>query len=310
MQNLLYVVALSLLAGCATPAFQTEALLKRKGDIPRLSMIETVPFILQKKNHCGPASLAMILKHQKKNVNISELTEQMYTPVAKGTYQSDMVSSARRQSMMVLPVNSLESLLKEIAAGNPVLVFQNLGLQNLPKWHYAVALGYDLNKTQIILHSGPKKKLKLDLRVFEHTWTLAKSWGIVVLPPGKLSSTAKEIDHAEAAAGLELLEKFDDAEKAYISILKKWPTSLSAHIGMGNIRYSQQKFSEAVIYLTAATIKHPDSAVAWHNLAHAQGAARMFKDAGLSSSRAISLTESREVEIYRKSLKAFLPMGN
>lgn len=303
--SILIMVAL-LLTGCATRKFQTDDIVSSRGSLPQASRVSDVEFIKQKQNHCGPASLAMLMSHAKKKVDVDLLASQMYTPLKEGTFQTDLISAARRQGMMAMPVTSIESLLKEIAAGNPVLVFQNLGLKKLPKWHYAVATGYNLKKPEVILHSGPDKNLKMNMRVFEHTWALADYWGLVVLPPGKLSATAGELDHMQSAVGLEQIKKFDEAEQAYLSILERWPFSLSALIGMGNIRYEQMRFSEAVIYLTAASIKHPQSSIAWHNLALAQGAARLHREASESSKKAISLVGTDKASSFKESLKEYL----
>lgn len=305
--KLLFITLVALLfTSCATRSFQIDSIKASKLGIPKSAKISDVEFIQQKENHCGPASLAMVLSHHKKHTPVDELASQMFTPLKEGTFQTDLISATRRQGMMTVPVNSVENLLKEIAAGNPVVVFQNLGLKKLPKWHYAVATGYNLKNETMTLHSGSEKNMKLDVRVFEHTWSLANYWGIVVLPPGKLSQTATELDHMQSAVGLEQLKKFDEAEKAYLSILQKWPFSLSALIGMGNIRFSQSRYSEAVIFLTAATIKHPESSIAWHNLALAQGAASMLSQAQNSSQKAISLVETHKAETFRKSLKDYL----
>ncbi len=306
MKILLLGLVAILTSSCATRTFQTDRIVHSKLGIPRAHRINDVSFIKQKENHCGPASLAMMLSHHKKMIPVQELASQMYTPLKQGTFQTDLISATRRQGMMALPVNSMENLLKELAAGNPVLVFQNLGMKKIPKWHYAVATGYDLKTPDLILHTGPYKNYKTDMRLFEYTWALGDFWGLVVLPPGQLSKTASELDHMQAAVGLEQLEKFDEVEKAYLSILERWPDSLSALIGMGNIRYSQARYSEAVIYLTAATIKHPASSTAWHNLALAQGSARMYKEAMKSSLKAISLVETNKVKAFQESLKDYL----
>lgn len=303
---LLALVVTFLLAGCATRANQTDKLLQGNKTLPSSYRIEDVPFIKQKTNHCGPASLAMILDYHQRKVSLDELTSQMYTPLKEGTFQTDLITTARRQGMMVLPVSDVRSLLTEISQGNPVLVFQNLGLEKFPKWHFAVAFGYDLENAHILLHSGPKKHLSIDLRVFEHSWELAEFWGIVVLKPGQLSATADELAHVSSAASLERLGKYHEAEKSYLSIIQKWPTSLSAHMGLGNIHYAQNKYNEAVIYLTAATIKHPTSAMAWHNLALAQGAAQMIQEAYNSSRKALALVGPNELKTYEESLKDFL----
>ena len=68
----------------------------------------------------------------------------VYTPGREGTLASDMIAAARRNGRVAVPVTSLPALLAELAAGNPVIVFQNLGLGFVPRWHYAVAFGYDL----------------------------------------------------------------------------------------------------------------------------------------------------------------------
>lgn len=302
----LFLVLVFLITGCASRSYQTEALLKERESLPIKSRVADVPFIRQKKNHCGPATLAMILQHQKKNTDVNVLASQMMTPLKNGTFQTDMISSARRNGMLAIEVNNLKNLLKEIADGNPVIVFQNLGLEKVPKWHYALATGYNLKKPEIILHSGDKQNLKMDLRVFEHTWRLAEFWGLLILNPGELSSTANDLSHTSAAAGLEALDNLEAAEISYLSILERWPSSLAAHIGMGNIRYRQGRFSEAVVYLKAATIKHPSSSIAWHNLAIAQGASRMFKDAAISSKKALSLVSSDQKTKYEESLREWM----
>ena len=306
MNFLVSVLVAMLFTGCASRTFQTDSIVHSKLGIPKASRIHDVPFIKQKENYCGPASLAMLLRHRNMSVPVDELASQMYTPLKEGTFQTDIISATRRQAMMALPVNSVENLLKELAAGNPVLVFQNLGLKKIPKWHYAVATGYDLKRPAIILHSGANKNHKTDMRVFEHSWSLGNYWAITVLSPGKLSVTASELDHMQAAVGLEQLKKFDEAEKAYLSILERWPFSLSALIGMGNVRFTQARYSEAVIYLMAATIKHPNSSTAWHNLALAQGAAKMLREATLSSLKAISLVDFHNEKTFRESLKDYL----
>lgn len=306
MKFVFLILVAILFTGCATRILQTDSINHSRLGIPKASKISSVPFIKQKENHCGPASLAMLLNHRNVPVQVDALAQQMYTPLKAGTFQTDIISATRRQGMMPIQVNSVENLLKELAAGNPVLVFQNLGLKKIPKWHYAVATGYDLTKPDIILHTGADKNRRTDMRVFEHSWALGNYWAVTVLAPGKLSETGSELDHMQAAVGFEQLEKFDEAEKAYLSILEKWPFSLSALIGMGNIRYSQARYSEAVIYLTAATIKHPNSSTAWHNLALAQGAARMLREASQSSNKAISLVDFHNEKTFRESLKDYL----
>lgn len=291
---------------CSIVSQQSDKILKNNNHLSQKTKIENVPFIQQSENHCGPASLAMILRHLNKNVTVEELVDEMYTPEKKGSFQTDVISSARRQGMMAIPIYGVDSLLKEIENGNPVLIFQNVGFEFFPRWHYSVAIGYDLNGPDIFLHTGNDKDSRTDLRVFERSWALAHYWGLVVLQPGQISITANELDHVMAASGLEQVGKKEESIKAYKSILEKWPKSLGALIGMGNIMYKNKKLRESIEYLEKATYYHPNSSIAWHNLATAQGSRGLKKQARKSSLMAINYADQENISAYRESLFKWL----
>lgn len=299
MKILLTLSVLILFGGCATRDYKFTG-------ISKSARVTHVPFVSQKKNFCGPATLTMAMNHRNKMITVDELGDQMMTPLPGGTYQTDMISASRRNGMMAIGVHSLQSLLKEVDSGNPVIVFQNLALEKMPKWHYALVTGYNLKEKSVILNSGNDKDLRMNLGVFDHTWSLGKYWGLVIMNPGELSATGSELQHMSAASGLEAVGRITEAEESYRSIINRWPDSLSARIGLANIHYNRKEFAEAVIYLKAATIKHPGSSIAWHNLAIAQKAARMQYDAVESSKKALSLADSSVKGQYEESLKDIL----
>lgn len=303
---LILLVAL-LLQGCATSP-KTDALLKDHAGIAENAKLKDVPFIKQSKNHCGPASLAMILEFNKRNVDLKELSSQMMTPAARGTYATDLVTAVRRQGMIAIRINDLKSLLTEVSAGNPVLVFQNMGFGFMPKWHYAVVVGHDLDGPDIILHSGKKKFKKMDMRFFERTWSMTDYWGIVVIAPGKLAASVSDLGHTLGISGLEQVKKLVEAKISYEAVLKKWPESLPALIGMGNVLYAKEEFPRSVRYLKKAALYHPNSGEVWHNLATAQGAAGQFADAKESALKALNLVEGIEKVHFKKSLAPFLSL--
>lgn len=296
MKLILFCV-LILFGGCATRKFDFSGVAKK-------ARVSNVPFYTQKKNYCGPATLAMAMNHRGRMITVDELAGEMMTP--EGTFQTDMIAASRRKGMMAVEVNSLNSLMKEVEKGNPVIVFQNLALEKLPRWHYALVTGYDLKKKEVILHSGNDKKQRTNIGIFDYTWSLGKYWGLVILNPGELSATGSELQHMSAASGLEAVGKISEAEASYSAIIQHWPDSLSARIGLANIHFNRGQYAEAVIYLKAATIKHPQSSIAWHNLAIAQKAARMQKEARESSQKALSLAGSDVKAQYQESLKEIL----
>ena len=304
--NHFFLTILSLIfISCSTTTPQTDKLMRSKS-FPKKAKIENVPFTQQDANHCGPATLKMVLDFKGKEVDLKELTSTTFTPGGNGTYQTDMMSAVRRQKMIPVSISTLRTLLTEIKSGNPVIVFENLGLKAIPKWHYAVVTGYDLNGPDIFLHSGSSKDLKIDMRLFERNWKLADFWGMVILSPGELSPTATDVDHIKGAAGLEQLKHFSEAEKSYKSLLTRQPESLLALIGMGNVEYEKKNYQAAAEYLSRATKAHPESAMAWHNLAEAQGMAGYKLNAEISAKRALELVDADQKENYKNSLKPWL----
>jgi tetratricopeptide (TPR) repeat protein len=205
-------------------------------------------------------------------VTVDELAREAYTPGMKGTLQQDLIGASRRHGMMAVPIEGLDALLREIAAGHPVIVFENLAFSWYTQWHYALVFGYDLARREVLMHSGPEANKHWDMAKFERSWEYSDHWGLVVLPPGELASTANELAHLNAAAGLEQAGQSEAAEKSYLGIVKKWPQSLGALIGLGNVTYQRGDARAAVRYLRLATRYHPDSLAASHNLAVAEGA--------------------------------------
>ncbi len=242
------------------------------GSIVEKTQITGVTFIRQSAGYCGPASLAMALNWAGSSVEVEDIQAQVYSQNQKGSLQGDMISASRRNGMMAVTIHGLTALLRELEAGHPVIIFENLGLSWIPQYHYAIVFGYDLKQRIFILHSGPDAFKTEDMAVFELSWHLADYWGLVVLPPGELAVSADELSHASAAASLENLGKMAEAEKAYFSILKKWPTSLSSLIGLGNVFYFKKDFKNSVFYLKKAIEVAPTSEAARHNLEIAQKA--------------------------------------
>lgn len=292
--------------GCATPAKQTQALLRDPQGLPTQKQIDNVPFIDQPAGYCGPATLTMVLRWAGQQAVLDEIAPEVYTPGMKGSLQMDMISASRRHGMMAVPIKGLPSLLQEVKEGHPVIIFENLGLSWAPQWHYAVVLGYDLPDQKIIMHSGHEAFKHWDMSHFERSWMLGDYWGLVVLPAGDLALSAGELANVSAAAGLEQSGQVSGAEKSYQAVLKQWPGSLAALIGLGNIAYSKKDFKQAVQFLVRATRAYPDAAAAWHNLAIAQSAAGMNAKAHASAQEALKLVATPLKASYQQSLRSLL----
>lgn len=260
------------LGGCAAllPPPQSAALTASPpGGLPTRVELEAVPFYPQTPFHCGPAALATVLQHAGfAQATPEALAEQVFLPAREGSLQLEMLASARRAG--ALPVRlpgELAALCAELAAGQPMVVLQNLGLAIAPRWHYAVPVGYDLGAREWVLRSGITRREQLGFDLFERTWARGGHWAFAAVPPGRLPSTAREADAVEAALGFERAAPLPANRAAvWTSLLARWPDNLAASIGLGNARAAQGEWGAAARAFEAAAAKH-DSAAAWHNLA-------------------------------------------
>jgi tetratricopeptide (TPR) repeat protein len=179
-----------------------------------------------------------------------------------------MVAAARRYQVVAAPLQPyVEDVLREVAAGNPVVVLQNLALSFAPQWHYAVVVGYDLDDGVVILRSGQYERLATKMSTFERTWARSDYWGLVTLPPERAPVTPTQSAYVEAAVALETKGYFAAARSAYQTALRRWPRNLAAWIGTGNIAYRDKDLPAAERAFRRATQLYPDSGIALNNLA-------------------------------------------
>ena len=272
------------LAGCATP--QLQALLESDSPaLPQRAELEAVPFYAQDEYQCGPASLAMVLEAGGKAIPPEALRPQVYLPDRQGSLQIEMLAAARRNGFVAIELSpKLSDLLAEIAAGNPPVVLQNLALDWVPVWHYAVAVGYDLKDRQIVLRSGTERRLVMPLSTFERTWERGGYWAMLALPPGRFPVSVTTAEYLSAVTKLEKVGPPQPAQVAYQRALERWPDQFTALMGAGNTAHRASDFEGAEKAFRRATVVYPQSAAAHNNLAQTLADLDRFDEA-LSEAR-------------------------
>lgn len=278
-----------LLTGCS--ALQTTRLTQSfPSNLPRKIELTQVPFFPQEDYQCGPAALAMTLNAAGIPITPDVLVPQVYVPGRKGSFQFEMLTGARRNGAIAYQLApSLEHLFTEVAAGNPVLILQNLGLSWYTRWHYAVVIGYDIDHSEVILHSGLRQKVSMPLKTFEHTWARSGYWSFITLPPNRLPQTADEINYIKAIAAFEKAQPPQQAKIAYQTALSRWPNNIFALIGLGNTNYSLKDLKAAEQAFRQGTIVDPNSTVAFNNLAHVLAEQGNYQEAITVAEKAVSL---------------------
>jgi tetratricopeptide (TPR) repeat protein len=292
-----------LLAGCATAPMTASLMDQASPAAVRAALLAEVPFFAQQDFQCGPAALAMVLAFSGASVTADALVPQVYLPAREGSLQAEMLATARRHGRLAVTLPPrLESILDEVAGGQPVIVLQNLALAALPRWHYAVVVGFDRQREHIVLHSGTTERLQMPLAVFERTWARAGHWAMVAAAPDALPRAADPATLLAAAAALERVDA-GAAERAYAALTRRDPALHGAWFGLGNARHATGDLEGARLAFVRATEVDTDAADAWNNLAWTESELGRAEAARAAALRAISLGGPRAVR-YRETLAA------
>lgn len=257
---------LAALQGCATHGPVIEQHLDAAA--PRQIELDATPFFPQREYQCGPAALATVLAASGVSVTPDDLVGQVYIPERHGSLQPEMIAATRSYDRLAMVLDpNLDTVLREVAAGNPVLVLQNLGVASVPLWHYAVVVGFDSEGDTLILRSGEDAQKHISAHRFTYSWSLAKSWAVIVVRPETVPVTATPEAFLAAAAGLEAAHRTEAALAAYRAAHEHWPDDVTAVLGIGNAHYAAHRLPEAEGAYRAALALAEHNAVARNNLA-------------------------------------------
>ncbi|MFK7816448.1 MAG: PA2778 family cysteine peptidase [Gammaproteobacteria bacterium] len=283
---------LALFSACVAP--QSKQLqLERPRDLPTKSYIRDVPFYPQQQFHCGPSTLAMAMNFYGKKLTPNQLAKDVFTPGRKGSFQSEMKAAVRKRGMIAYELTpELVYLLAEVSVGHPVIILQNKSVKYYPVWHYALVIGYDLNKKQIYLHSGLNKNYAVSMSVFEFTWKRSNRWAMAVLPTDTLPNDRNLINALQAAVDLEEVGQIQAANQTYQTITKRWPESLVAIMGAANTYLTLDNAEKATPFYLKARNLNPTRADIYNNLAYSLLAQSCYESSQDSIQCAISLDPS------------------
>lgn len=171
-----------IVTGCAVniPLYQ-----KGKLNNGERFIIENVPFITQKDDYCGPASLAMIFNFWGMDITQDEIAQEVYSPEMKGTLSIEMVLYAIQKGFEAeVYQGNLQNLKDRITAGFPLIVSHktNKGQERV---HYLIVWGFDDNKELFYVHSGIKRNMAMGYQTFLKYWDWAENLTILVYPKDK-----------------------------------------------------------------------------------------------------------------------------
>ncbi len=279
----------ALLAGCAASPPLSHGL---PAAAPRAIELDATPFFPQEAFQCGPAALATLLVASGVEVTPEALAPEVFIPGREGSLTLELIGAARRHGRLpyVLETTAHE-LVEELQADRPVLVLQNLGTDALPRWHYAVLIGYDAGRNVAILRSGREPRLEMKWQRFAGSWHRGGRFALTTLPPDVIPAHAEPRRFIEAAAGLEGAGQHEAAAAAYEAAVARWPGEPLAWLGRGNVALTRDRLEDAADAYVRAIQLAPEDAAARNNLAELLFKAGCPEEARRQIERAAALAE-------------------
>lgn len=267
-----FLLVIAGLQGCALVVPQSVELTQRWPEgLPAHAELTDVPFFPQDEYQCGPASLAEVLAHAGADTAPARLMHEVYLPARRGSLQVEMLTAPRRHGLVSYALDGrFESVLREVAAGNPVIVLQDFGVWPVKIWHYAVVIGFDRASRSVVMRSGLHERQVAPFAALEYTWG-ADHWAMVAVPPSRVPASAEPSRYTEAVVAMARVSTPQRAKLAYESLLVRWPGTFTAQVGLAGALHALHDFRASETLLREALAQQPASIPVLNNLAMVLG---------------------------------------
>jgi hypothetical protein len=135
----------------------------------------------------GPAALASMLSQQGIVITPGLLDKPLHLPGAEADLERNMQVLAREYGMLVYPLeDQLPALLAQVAAGYPVMARITQGSTFWAGPRYVVVVGYNKQKSMVLLRSGLARRMPMDFSAFESAWKDGGKWAVLIQRPTQL----------------------------------------------------------------------------------------------------------------------------
>ena len=197
----------SLLLACALGLAACSGHPSKLAGLPERVELNGVPTFRGEAYQSGPTALASMLSQQGIVMTPGLLDKPLHLPGDEANLERNMQVLAREYGLMVYPLDAkLTSVLAQVSAGYPVMARIGGGL--LSSTHYVVVVGFNQQKSTVLLRSGMDRRLLMSFSDFESKWSSAGHWAILTQRPSQLPANVdtqrwREAANATAQAGQE-----------------------------------------------------------------------------------------------------------
>ena len=216
-----------------------------------------VPFVAQRKDTCGAAALAMVLRYWGDDATHDTVAKTLLTPELHGIAGSRLAEFARGRGMQAVAYKGDMANLREfVGKGRPLIVAWDMGRG---RYHDVVVVGFDDERGAVVVHNpaeGPSRSVKK--RTFEKRWAGAGYWTLLVARDKAVAGppTYEELVARGVAAGRS--GSHAEAEDALRRAIAAAPSRPEARVELAGLRFLEKKYEDAAAGFASALIYQPD----------------------------------------------------
>ncbi|WP_460135350.1 C39 family peptidase [Pseudomonas sp. S1_E04] len=197
----------SLLLACTLWLAACSGQPSKLAGLPERVELNGVPTFRSEAYQSGPTALASMLSQQGIVMTPGLLDKPLHLPGAEADLARNMQVLAREYGLMVYPLDTqLTAVLAQVAAGYPVMA--RIGGRFWSEAHYVVVVGFNQQKSTVLLRSGLDRRRLMSFSDFESAWKGAGHWAILIQRPSQLPAHVdaqrwRDSANATAQAGQE-----------------------------------------------------------------------------------------------------------
>lgn len=216
-----------------------------------------VPFVAQRKDTCGAAALAMVLRYWGDDASHDDVASALLEPELHGIAGSRLAEFARGRGLEAVAYRGDMGNLREyVGKGRPLIVAWDMGRG---RFHDVVVVGFDDARDAVIVHDPAEGASRpIGTAAFENRWRGAGYWTLVVArgraadaPPSYEQLVARGI--AAGRGG-----HYEEAEASLQRAIDASPSRPEARVELAGLRFLQKKYEDAAAGFASALIHQPD----------------------------------------------------
>jgi len=216
-----------------------------------------VPFVAQKKDTCGAAALAMVLRYWGDDASHDDVARALLTPELHGIAGSRLAEFARGRGLEAVAYKGDMANLRDfVGKGRPLIVAWDMGPG---RYHDVVVVGFDDEHGAIVVHNpaaGASRSVKSG--TFQKRWQGAGYWTLLVAREKAAAAppTYEELVARGVAAGRG--GHYGEAEEALQRAIGMAPARSEARVELAGLRFLEKKYEDAAAGFASALIYQPD----------------------------------------------------